>query len=108
MHLRKIIYGSCALLVLCAGAFAQTVASSLIGVVEDPANAVVPSATVTLTEAESGAVRTASTDTTGVFRFLNIAPGTYSIKVTVTGFKTLTQTQIIVNANETRDIGRVT
>ncbi|HLK62921.1 MAG TPA: carboxypeptidase regulatory-like domain-containing protein [Bryobacteraceae bacterium] len=108
MHIKKAIYSLCALALLCAGVYAQTVASSLIGVVEDPANAVVPNATVTLTENESGAVRTTVTDSTGVFRFLNITPGTYAVAVKVTGFKGLNQSQIVVQANETRDVGKLT
>jgi hypothetical protein len=87
--------------------FAQTVSSSVVGVVEDPANAVVPNAAVTLTDPDTGAVRTAVSDSTGVFRFLNIPPGTFSVSVKVTGFKTLTQNEVIVNANETRDLGKL-
>lgn len=107
MHFRKTLHILCALTLFCVGMYAQTVSSSVIGTVEDPANAVVPNATVTLTDTDTGAVRTATTDGTGVFRFLNITPGNFSVSVKVTGFKTLTQTEIVVQANETRDIGHL-
>src|ERR1041384_4949820 len=87
--------------------YAQTVSSSLIGVVQDPANAVVPNAAVSLTDSDTGAVRTATTDGSGVFRFLNLSPGTFSVSIHVSGFKTLNQTQIVVEANQTRDIGKL-
>lgn len=90
-----------------ASLFAQTVSSSLIGVVQDPANAVVPNAAVSLTDSDTGAVRTATTDGSGVFRFLNLSPGTFSVSVHVSGFKSLTQTQIVVEANQTRDLGKL-
>jgi len=87
--------------------FAQTVASSVVGVVEDPANAVVPNASVTLTDSDTGSARTSVTDQTGTFRFLNVSPGTFSVSVKVAGFKTLTQTHLVVQANETRDLGKL-
>jgi hypothetical protein len=86
-------------------AFAQTVSSSLMGTVLDPANAVIPSAPVTLTDIDTGTVRNALTDSSGVFRFLNLVPGSYSVTVHVTGFKSLVQSNITLAAQETRDVG---
>src|SRR5690348_14495624 len=86
---------------LVSNAFAQTVSSSLIGTVLDPAGAVVPNAPVTLTDLNTGSARDGATDTSGVFRFLNLTPGNYSVTVRVTGFKTLVQNNIAVAAQET-------
>ena len=58
-----------ALTLFCARLFGQTVASSLEGMVADPANAVVADATVTLTSAETGAVRTGTSDSTKIRMF---------------------------------------
>jgi hypothetical protein len=94
--------------VLTAGCLlAQTVSSSMVGTVLDPAGAVVPNATVTLTEVDTGNSRTTSTDTAGVFRFLNLAPGNYTVSIQATGFKTLSKTNVMVAANETRDVGKI-
>jgi hypothetical protein len=84
----------------------QTVSSALIGTVLDPASAAVPNAPVTLTETETGATRSTVTDSSGVFRFLDLAPGTYSVTVHAAGFKGYTQSSIVVAANETRDLGK--
>ena len=108
MTLRKLAQSICALTLFTACLFGQTVSSSLVGTVQDPTNAVVPNAPITLTDMDTGSVRSASTDSSVVFRFLNITPGTYSLSVKVTGFKGLTQNQIVVQANETRDMGKLT
>src|SRR5215470_17233445 len=92
---------------LVMSAFGQTVSSSLVGTVLDQTGAVIPSAPVTLTEQDTGTVREILTDTSGVFRFLNVAPGNYSITVHHTGFKTLLQSNISVSAQETRDVGKL-
>jgi Carboxypeptidase regulatory-like domain len=88
-----------------ATAYAQTVASSLIGTVLDPAGAVVPNAGVLLREQDTGTVRQAVTDSSGVFRFPNISAGNYVVTVTVSGFKTFQQSNIGLLAQETRDVG---
>src|SRR5579872_5089385 len=107
MQSKKIFQTFCALTLMCGSLFAQTVSSSLIGTVLDPANAVVPNAAVTLTDTDTGAVRSSTTAGQGVFRFLNLSPGNFSVSVVVTGFKTLAQHQIVVEANQTRDLGKL-
>src|SRR5689334_14032081 len=99
----------CVLLaLLVASVFGQTVSSSLVGTVLDPANAVVPNAPVKLTDQDTGTMREATTDSSGVFRFLNVTPGNYSVSVEVTGFKGYSQHNIVVAAQETRDVGKLT
>ncbi len=91
----------------CANLFGQTVASSVIGTVVDATDAVVAGAPVTLTNTGTGAVRTGTTDSNGTFRFQNLLPGTYSVTVKATGFKTATQGGILVAAQETHNAGRI-
>ena len=90
-----------------AGLSGQTVSSGLQGTVVDPANAVVANAPVTLIQTETGATRNAVTNDTGLFRFLNLAPGTYSVSVKAPGFKGFTTNSIVLAANETRDVGKL-
>ena len=84
---------------------AQNVTSSVIGRVVDPASAVLAAAPVTLTEPSTGSTRSAASDATGTFRFADIAPGTYSLSIQASGFKALTEKDIVVSASETRDLG---
>src|SRR5580692_9013544 len=79
----------------------QTVSSSLVGTVVDPADAVVANVPVTLTNPDTGATRTANTDSSGTYRFLELVPGTYSVTIKAPGFKTSSQTDIVVAAEET-------
>src|SRR5436190_15349374 len=102
MTVRKSAQGICALILFAACLLAQTVSSSITGTVLDPASSVVPNAAVTLTDENTGSVRTGLTDNAGVFRFLNVAPGSYSVSVQVTGFKNLVQSSVMVSANDTR------
>ena len=105
--IRKLAQLLCALTLFTACVFGQTVSSSLQGTVVDPANAVVPNAQVKVVGTETGTTRTGTSDTTGLFRFLDLEPGTYAITVAVTGFKGYQQTNIVLAANETRDLGKV-
>src|ERR1035437_3007355 len=91
----------------CASLFGQTVASSVQGTVVDPTDAVIAGAPVTLISAETGAVRTGTTDSDGTFRFPNLRPGTYNATVKAVGFKTATRRGIVVAAEETHNAGKI-
>lgn len=96
-----------ALALCCAGLLAQTVASSLVGTVVNPAGAPVADAPVTLTSTGTGAVRTATTDKSGTYWFPNIEAGTYAVTVRAPGFKAETQTGIVVLAQEAHSGARM-
>src|SRR6185437_7947791 len=91
----------------CASVFGQTVTSSLIGTVVDPADAAVSNAPVTLTNTQTNATRSASTDSSGTYRFLSLDPGTYTVTVKAPGFKAMTQTGVVVSASETHNGGKM-
>ena len=77
--------------------------SSVQGTVTDPSGAVLPSATVTLKNEGQGSTRTVQTDSSGVYRFLSLAPGQYQITATAAGFRSTT-TPVTLTTNETRDV----
>jgi Carboxypeptidase regulatory-like domain len=78
--------------------------SSISGRVKDPTGAVIPSAQVTLSSSGSEA-RTTTTDARGQFRIDNVAPGTYRISVSRSGFKIAEQNVDVSNRrNATLDI----
>jgi len=85
--------GRCALLalsVVCllpAAALGQgETTSAIVGEVRDATNAVVPGATVTVTNHETGLKRSAQTDDAGRFNFPQLKPGTYSVRAEAQGF----------------------
>jgi len=69
-------------------AAAQASDAEITGLAKDPAGAQIPSANVTLVNQDSGFTRTVTTDADGRYRFVALPPGTYTIKVEATGFKT--------------------
>src|SRR5260370_5256283 len=61
--------------------------SAIVGQVRDTSNAVVPGATVTIANPETGLRRSATTDEAGRFNFPQLKPGTYSVRVEAQGFE---------------------
>ena len=68
-------------------ATAQTFQGGLRGAVKD-AQGVIPGATVTLTNEGTGVSRDTVTNESGEYSFPALDPGTYTVKASVTGFKT--------------------
>src|SRR5262245_41230965 len=80
---------------------AQTANSALVlGTVTDPAGAVVPDATVGLTNTATNVTKTVTTNSSGQYVFANVAPGTYSLKVSKSGFATTTFSNIILDVTK--------
>jgi hypothetical protein len=78
-------------LALVAGArsaWAQAGTAALSGTVTDQQGAALPGVTVTLTNPTTGAVRTATTNATGAYQFLAVPPGTYTVTMELSGFRT--------------------
>jgi Carboxypeptidase regulatory-like domain/TonB-dependent Receptor Plug Domain len=89
-----------------SSAVAQVTSGTLAGSVVDPQGGRVPGATVVLTS-ESRGTRLAPvvTNTEGDFVAPNLAPDTYSVEVTVPGFKTLRRDHVPVTPGERVVVG---
>ena len=87
---------------LAVSAFAQTPTGSIFGTVEGNDNAALPGVTVTLSGV--GASQTTVTDAQGRFRFLNLSPGTYSLKAELAGYGTATRSGVTVNIGRNAEI----
>lgn len=74
------------------------------GRITDPSNAVVVAAEVKATEEKSGSARTTASNQDGEYELRGILPGTYTIEVSLTGFKKYENKGVIVYA---RDVRRV-
>ena len=84
-------------LVMAAAVFAAPGAqngnsSTIHGTVTDPTGAVIPGATVTLSNSVSGLNRKVQTDATGQFEIANIPLNQYQVNVSAAGFAPLKQT----------------
>ena len=77
---------ACLVTIVPSTVFAQTETGRVTGTVTDPNDLVVPGATVTLTSTTSGAVRSTVSDAVGRYVIPNVPPGTYILKVELSGF----------------------
>jgi len=97
----------CAILTVCVldcpAAWAQF-ASAVEGTVTDSTGGVLPGATVTLTNEETGVTHNGVTTDAGYYRFPALGGGIYTVKVSLTGFKTAVQEHIRLDAAETKTI----
>jgi hypothetical protein len=73
-------------LVIAADASAQSTAASLSGTVRDQQAAVIPGASISLRNLDTGQTHRTATDRTGDFHVIGIAPGRYEIRVELPGF----------------------
>ena len=90
-----------ALIAFCCGlGFAQTETASLTGRVTDPSGAVVPGATVTLTNNETKVSTDTKTNSTGGYTFPNVAPGPYQLRVAAPGFKEYVAQRVVLHVQD--------
>lgn len=82
--------------------FAQTGTSGQItGNVADVNGAIVPDATITVLQIETGAKRTITTNNDGNYSITNVAIGTYRLTISKTGFKETSVSNVVVNVSST-------
>jgi len=86
-----------------SSAFAQFNAS-LSGTVQDSGGAVVPGATVSLTNSATQEQRSTTTGASGFYRFSELAPGKYSVVVSASGFEGQTYPTVEVSAEVPRGL----
>jgi Carboxypeptidase regulatory-like domain/TonB-dependent Receptor Plug Domain len=77
------------------------------GTVLDSSSQVVPGATITLTNEATGDARTAVSGTQGGFTFQAVVPGSYTVKIELTGFRSYESKKNVVNASGVVDVGSV-
>jgi hypothetical protein len=74
--------------------------SAIVGEVKDATSAVVPGATVTITNHETGLKRSATTDVAGRFNFPQLKPGAYLVKVEAPGFEPQQNNNVIAGLGQ--------
>jgi hypothetical protein len=89
---------------LAAPAAAQRTTANLRGTVTDSTHALVPGATVTVANPDTGLSQTMVTNDSGVYSFSELPIGRYQIKVELQGFKTATRTDIALGVAESREV----
>src|ERR1700761_9241077 len=67
-------------------ALGQGTSGTVVGTVVDPQGAVIPGATITMTDVSTKQTRTTTTNQTGQYVMTDVPPATYNIDVAKTGF----------------------
>src|SRR5258706_5525398 len=87
---------------LAVSAFAQLQSGNIYGKVQAKDGSVLPGVTVTLSGV--GAPSTFVSDAQGSFRYINLSPGSYTLKAELAGYGTATRAGITVNVGRNADV----
>ena len=95
-----VFLGICGLLFLAPDVLSQTFKATVVGQITDSNGAAVPSAKVTITAPATNQSQTVVTDGDGNFTISQLDPDSYSLKVEASNFKTLVQTGLVLETNQ--------
>jgi hypothetical protein len=84
------------------GQGASSTYGNIYGKVTDESGGALPGVSVTLTG--GGGARTATSGGQGDFRFLNLAPGSYTVKTELSGFSTVERTNVTVSLGSNTEL----
>ncbi|HEY7055625.1 MAG TPA: carboxypeptidase regulatory-like domain-containing protein, partial [Vicinamibacterales bacterium] len=90
---------------LCPRPAAAQNTGTISGLIVDNTGQVVPGATVTLINEATTDTRTLTSSDTGAFVFRAVEPGSYTVKVELTGFRLLERRNNVLNASGQLDLG---
>lgn len=91
LPVRVCVVGALSIVLLLIGAvardaYAQVAGGTVSGRVTDPSGSVLPGASVTITNIDTGVLTSGATNTDGFYTVANLLPGPYKIGVSLTGF----------------------
>src|SRR5438874_1094716 len=86
------------LFALAVSAFAQN--AELTGRIKDPSEAMIPGATVSVTNEGTGIRRTTMSNDNGLYTVPSLQPGTYKISVSAQGFQTVARTGVKLDVEQ--------
>lgn len=79
---------------------AQSIQGSILGTVTDPTGAVIPGATIKITDMGTGITQTVTADAHGSYQLLNLRADTYQEEVSAPGFQTETLSNLVLTARQ--------
>jgi hypothetical protein len=104
----RLLVASAVLLAAPGVSAAQTTRGSIGGTVRDGQGAAIPGVTVTAASARRNDTQTVTTNDSGDFVILDLLPDTYTLKVTMDGFKTIDRENVVLAANDRLSVGVLT
>ncbi|HTS61839.1 MAG TPA: TonB-dependent receptor [Candidatus Acidoferrales bacterium] len=104
MRSRYFLFALALMLLISSASWSQDTRGSIVGRVTDPSGAVVPDATVVVSNPATGSRSTATTNADGIYRVPLLPPGLYQIEVTSRGFKKALRNDVEVRVADRLDI----
>lgn len=83
---------------------AQQLTATLSGVVTDSSGAVLPNATITVTQTTTNAIRTVQSGASGDYAVTSLPAGTYTVSASASGFDTYLAKNVVLNVAEKRGL----
>src|SRR5262245_14513331 len=96
-----ILFATLLALGLVALLYGQSASGEVNGTVTDPAGAAIPGAAVVLRNTATNIETTSGTNASGLFTFVNVQPGLYTLAIKTTGFKSAQVPEFTVAVNQT-------
>jgi hypothetical protein len=87
---------------------AQSNDATLTGIVVDKTGAVIPGASIVVTDEASGVARSTTSDGRGFFSLVGVPVATYDVKVSATGFNSLLRKGVVVHINDQIELKGIT
>jgi hypothetical protein len=84
----------------CSAAIAQSTSASLTGLVEDPSKALIPGATITAINTQTGEKASTTTNKEGQYVLPGLNPGTYRLEVDKPGFKAIIEAGLTLHVQD--------
>ncbi len=100
--MKRVLLVAALVFAIAPGALAQVAGGNITGTVADQQGGVLPGVTVTLQGVDI--TRSTVTDEAGVFRFLNLAPGSYRVTASLQGFTTIVREGVVVTVGSNVDL----
>src|SRR5688500_4543930 len=91
-------------LLMLSSVSAQSFKATVVGRIMDANGALIPGATVTIVERETGRTLTATSNDEGNFTITQVPPGNYEVRVEASNFKRSVQTGLVLENDQTQRI----
>ncbi len=102
MSTLRVVVSLFCLLVLAAGlSLAQAPTGGISGTITDQSGAVIPNATITVTNPDTGLMRNLSSGAVGIYTAASLPAGNYRVKVEAAGFKTRERMATVITGSTT-------
>jgi Carboxypeptidase regulatory-like domain/TonB dependent receptor len=100
----RVVFFSVALVLLAAVMPAQETRGTILGRVSDPSGAVIPGATVVVSNPATGTKTTLQTNADGYYQATFLLPGQYQMEVSSGGFKTSLRDHVLVQVGDRLEV----